>query len=467
MCPRLRLLPLLLLIPLVAQGGVEVEALKGGARYRVTFSHQPVIACERVNLAGSFNGWSKSQTAMLDPDGDGIFVVSLELSNGKHHYKFVVNGSVWEHDGNNPRSEPDGHSGFNSVLELGSGRTSSTGTTGDGEVSFDELRHDSKQLAYACAVDGGRRLVLRIHVLRGDVEDVRVLATPRPLGADRGKGKGAGVSARRIAGWEGRDVYEARLTWKRAPGRVRYTFQLEDGDKQVRFPAGRERFDVSIQKAGRFQTPEWVRDAVFYQIFPDRFCDGDPELKASLPPRPEGKPYHIDDRYSEAWDARPGHFNFMGGDLPGVRDKLDYLAGLGVNTLYLNPIFAAGSNHRYDASDYEKVDPALGSTEDLRDLRSGLQKRKMRMILDCVFNHTGDTHYAFQDAMKKGSQVEVLEVVFLRRRLPSDPVSQAQLPGLVGLWLPASAQHQEPRGGQPPAGGRYPVAEGGRLGLAP
>ncbi len=409
-----------------ARGAVEVEALPGGARYKVTFRHQPVIACQKVAVAGSFNGWSKDATLLRDPDGDGTYVATIELARGHHQYKFVINDSVWTHDADNPRTEADGHSGFNSVLELGSNAAAGRGQVGDGQIATDQLLHDPADLAYACAVDGRRRLVLRLHTLDGDVERVRVQVSPRPLGADK-----EGVLARPIGRWQGRAVWEARLTFARTPGKVRYQFVLEDGEAAATFPAGRrEKFAVSTAEAGRFETPEWVRDAVFYQIFPDRFADGDPNLAPEVARRPSGTPWGIDDKYLEAWDAKPSHFNFMGGDLPGVIDKVDYLAELGVTSLYLNPIFKAGSNHRYDTADYETIDPALGTLADYHRLRDALKARDMNMILDCVFNHTGDTHYAFRDAMEKGPKSKFWKWYFFH----GFPVVQSPKPNYNAWW---------------------------------
>ncbi len=408
-----------------AQAGVEVEALPGGARYEVTFRHQPVIACRKVALAGSFNGWSKDRHPMADPDGDGTYVATLELPRGHHQYKFVINDAVWAHDADNPRTDSDGHSGFNSVLELGTGAATAQGRL-DGRIAAGELVHDPADLAFACAVDDRRRLVLRVHVLEGDVEGVRVLASPRPQGAGA-----EGVVARRIGSWQGRAVWEARLTFARSPSKVRYAFALEDGATRASFPEGeRARFTVSMAEAGRFQTPDWVRDAVFYQVFPDRFADGDPALAPALPRRPEGQPWGIDDRYLEAWDGQPSHFNFMGGDLPGITEKVGYLADLGVTALYLNPIFAADSNHRYDAADYEAIDPALGTLEDFHRLRDALGARGMKMILDCVFNHTGDTHYAFKDCMEKGPRSKYWDWYFFE----GFPVVQSPKPNYRAWW---------------------------------
>lgn len=133
--------------------------------------------------------------------------------------------------------------------------------------------------------------------------------------------------------------------------------------------------------------PDWVRDAVFYQIFPDRFRNGDP---ATDPPG------------TRPWGELPAHRSFFGGDLLGVRERLDYLLDLGVNALYLTPIFTAATNHRYDGEDYFSVDPALGGDKAFRDLVADLHAQGMRIVLDGVFNHCGRGHPFFQDVAERG-----------------------------------------------------------------
>ncbi|HTS14947.1 MAG TPA: glycoside hydrolase family 13 protein [Candidatus Sulfotelmatobacter sp.] len=122
------------------------------------------------------------------------------------------------------------------------------------------------------------------------------------------------------------------------------------------------------------ETPAWVRDAVFYQVFPDRFA------RSGRVPAPGPL---------EAWDAPPTHDGLKGGDLPGLTDRLGDLADLGVTALYLNPIFTSASNHRYHADDYLAVDPLLGGEAAWRELVEAVHGRGMRVILDGVFNHTG------------------------------------------------------------------------------
>jgi cyclomaltodextrinase / maltogenic alpha-amylase / neopullulanase len=134
-------------------------------------------------------------------------------------------------------------------------------------------------------------------------------------------------------------------------------------------------------------TPAWVRDAIFYQIFPDRFAASDRVHK----------PGHL-----EAWEAPPTVHGFKGGDLRGIAERLGYLEDLGVNALYLNPIFASPSNHRYHTYDYLTVDPLLGGDDALRELLDAAHDRGMRVVLDGVFNHSGRGFWPFHHVLEAG-----------------------------------------------------------------
>ncbi len=144
--------------------------------------------------------------------------------------------------------------------------------------------------------------------------------------------------------------------------------------------------------------PEWVPDAVVYQIFPDRFADGDTASNVR-----DGE-YLVEGRpaRARAWDDLPGPgsgpWDFHGGDLPGIVQHLDHLEDLGVTAIYLNPVFSAPSNHKYDVADYDNVDPHLGGNASLAGLRRALAERGMRLVLDVVPNHCGVTHAWFRRA---------------------------------------------------------------------
>ena len=136
------------------------------------------------------------------------------------------------------------------------------------------------------------------------------------------------------------------------------------------------------------QTPSWVKHAVFYQIFPDRFA------QSSRVQRPSNL---------EPWGSKPTNHGFQGGNLLGVVEKLDYLQDLGVNALYLCPIFQSTANHRYHTQDYFRVDPILGGDAALQELLKAAHKRHMKVILDGVFNHASRGFYQFNHALENGA----------------------------------------------------------------
>jgi glycosidase len=141
--------------------------------------------------------------------------------------------------------------------------------------------------------------------------------------------------------------------------------------------------------ANSWNAPAWARQAIFYQIFPERFCNGNP---TNDPPG------------TVAWDSEPTRENFFGGDLAGIRQRLDYLENLGITALYLTPFFEAQTNHRYDTTDYLKIDPAAGTLADFAALVGDLKQRQMRLVLDAVFNHCGDGFAPFKDVQEHGRQ---------------------------------------------------------------
>lgn len=134
-------------------------------------------------------------------------------------------------------------------------------------------------------------------------------------------------------------------------------------------------------------TPDWVKNAVFYQIFPDRFAWSVQVEKPSN---------------FESWDTPPTVHGFKGGDLLGVVEKLDYLQDLGITAIYFNPIFQSASNHRYHTHDYYQVDPLLGGNEAFKTLIEEAHKRDIKVVLDGVFNHASRGFFQFNHILETG-----------------------------------------------------------------
>lgn len=164
--------------------------------------------------------------------------------------------------------------------------------------------------------------------------------------------------------------------------------------------------------------PEWVSDAVFYQIFPDRFANGDPSIN----------PANV-----QPWGSPPTIRGFQGGDFRGAQQRLGYLADLGINALYFNPVFLASSNHRYNATDYYQIDPKLGSMADFRAFLGAAHARGMRVILDGVFNHCGRGFFAFSDILEN-QQDSPYRDWFHVLHYPVDAYSPGDATDFIGWW---------------------------------
>ncbi len=168
------------------------------------------------------------------------------------------------------------------------------------------------------------------------------------------------------------------------------------------------------------QPPDWVQDAVFYQVFPDRFSRSDRVLK------PQGL---------EEWDSPPTIHGYKGGDLIGLVEKLDWITDLGCNALYLNPIFQSASNHRYHTHDYYRIDPLLGGDPAFDELLKACREREVRLVLDGVFNHASRGFFQFNDLLENGPKSPWVDW-FIVHGWPLrayDPAGQAKYEAWWGL----------------------------------
>ena len=172
------------------------------------------------------------------------------------------------------------------------------------------------------------------------------------------------------------------------------------------------------------ETPEWVKHAVFYQIFPDRFA------RSPRTENPRGIRF-------KPWGSRPEIHDFQGGDLFGVVDHLDYLKGLGINAIYLNPIFSSASNHRYHTYDYYKVDPLLGGDPALRELIERAHALGIRVVLDGVFNHASRGFWQFHHILENGGNSPYIDWFTIEdwplRPYPATPNDKLNYLAWVGL----------------------------------
>lgn len=215
-----------------------------------------------------------------------------------------------------------------------------------------------------------------------------------PMTFQMGYGKEADIEMMRGLATETHQYWEAKL---QAPhNRLNYGFNITGLDGEELF-FGDQGFEPLIdetagsdglmgsnayfkmpyfQEIDRFKAPEWVKETIWYQIFPERFANGDPsnDNEGTLPWDPE---------------AHPTREAFYGGDLRGVIDHLDHLVDLGINGIYFNPIFEAPTNHKYDTRNYLEIDPHFGTKADFKELVDKAHARGIKVMLDAVFNHIG------------------------------------------------------------------------------
>ena len=248
------------------------------------------------------------------------------------------------------------------------------------------------QYAYALTDD---TVALRLRTAKEDTPSVRVLYGGKYDFAKRR------LSARMRLSYSDRlyNYYTAEL--RPEDVRLVYIFELEEGGERFYFSEdGLSRtfsFDLSYYNAFQIayigaadvhRPVPWLRSARFYQIFIDRFARGN---------------FTKDDGYINLrWGEKPSPKSFAGGDLAGIEEKLEYLRGLGMNALYLTPVFRSVSNHKYDIEDYFAVDGMFGGEEDFARLVRSAHEKGFFIVLDAVFNHVSERCMQFRDALAKG-----------------------------------------------------------------
>ncbi len=214
------------------------------------------------------------------------------------------------------------------------------------------------------------------------------------------------------------DHYEAELEFRVVC--LRYYFELEDRAGNITYYANGEFVDEpptnidrmfdcpqTLREEECFTTPAWARNAVIYQIFPARFA-----TSKTVP--------------DKTWYKAPiGPMADLKGDLRGIIDRLDYIARLGVQVIYMTPIFRSSSRHKYDTLDYYAIDPSFGTREELIELVDKAHARGLRVVLDGVFNHTAPDFFAFADLKEKGEASEYRDWYYCESLPPKAPLGRA------------------------------------------
>lgn len=268
------------------------------------------------------------------------------------------------------------------------------------------LLHNTREARYRSpfgAVRAGTPVRLRLRTAAHGVSRVDLV-----ISATDGAGKEilhATQRMKRTSATGTTALWETTLTPQKV-GAYRYAFRLKNGSTILWYSsvtsdlggAGRAyrkkppfTFELTSYDPS-FAAPSWAKDAVIYQIFPDRFSNGD----TTNDTRGMDPVYNGIHPVLHPWTDRPsGQFDFFGGDLQGIIDKLPYLQSLGINTIYLNPIFLAPSIHKYDTANYMEIDPRFGTLDTFKSLIAAARRDNIRIILDGVFNHTGSDSVYF------------------------------------------------------------------------
>ena len=270
-------------------------------------------------------------------------------------------------------------------------------------MEYAAIIHDmDKRFCYAIDKD---LFVIRIQVKRDDIKEIILHYEDKYIPMEW-KDTRKTIPMKKVATSQFQDYYEAQIQMHLIC--LRYFFELTDmqGEKvyygNYEFSkeciTNRDRmFDCpqNLREEEMFVVPEWAENKVVYQIFPSRFASSQPVDK-------------------EVWYKAPVTFmDNLHGDLRGIIEHMDYVHSLGIDVLYMTPIFKSNSSHKYDTIDYYQIDPSFGTAEDLKELVQKAHEYGMKVVMDAVFNHTGKEFFAFEDILEKGNKSKYLDWYFI------------------------------------------------------
>ena len=375
------------------------EGLCPTGRVPVTFTYRPEgKTVTSVSLRGSFNNWDEWPMK----EENGTWSTAVCLRPGKYEYKYFINGQWVKDMSDDGTGEPydpdadgytdDGYGGRNAVRIV------------EGDASF-YVEFDPGDPAYLSVADN--RTVVRFGTKRSTV-DSAVLVT------DRGN-----YTMKLQLWWDSRETWRGELP---SVEPVRYCILINstDGGRFVVLNTSESPL-FSFDGVDRFPQLEWVSNGISYQIFPDRFNNGNKSNDALALDHDElllnqvnpGRP--ILSNWSDPITPLHCCYQYFGGDIRGTTEKLDYLQSLGVTLIYLNPIFLSGSAHGYDTYDYYRLDPKFGTEEELREFLDEAHKRGIRVIFDFVPNHCGIGHPMFLDVWENGNKSPYWDWLFIKQ----------------------------------------------------
>jgi cyclomaltodextrinase len=340
-------------------------------QFRFKPSVEQSVDLKTVHVVGGFNAWDKARHP-LTAGPDGTWTATLAIEPGVYDYLFVLNGNKWVPDPHAPL-KPDLNGNKNSVLMVQPEAFDKyPGKKGDGRITHEAVLH--RPLPADSMRVNERSFGVFLRTRTKDVSRVQLHL------------EGAKPIAMRVV--RQTELYD---TWyAKAPisGISNYHFELQDGGTTLRYPEV-EAFSQAFGDYPLPSPPDWVRDAVFYQIFPDRFANGDPS---------NDRPGTV------RWGTKPRPSTWMGGDLQGVLNHLNHITELGATAIYFNPVFQTISYHGYDTVDYKRIEPTWGTNELFADLVRQSHSLGLRIMLDGVFNHSNTNHPFFLDLIEKGEK---------------------------------------------------------------
>ena len=439
-----------------------------------------------VHVRGDFNRWAlpgSSQAMPLQSRADGSFSALYELPEGAHRYEFVFADDSSAPDPAASRTAPADDGRDASVVVVGP-EPADFGPVRSGRINTDALRHDPRLAAHLNRVSDGLGLAdVAVLTLPGDAESARVRFDSTD---DAGETISRTAPLRRTTDLSGFDRWTARIM-SGSPS-LSYSFILTDGGQTHTTRTYTARLDPDDM-----QIPDWAKGAVWYQIFPERFRNGNPandphgEDVFAMPWNSDwyeparGEAQHHIRRFNvgsvEELEPQFPHNNLFhwvwhrryGGDLQGVVEKLDYLKELGVTAIYFNPVFEGESMHKYDATDFRHIDDNFGTPQeagrvptdfstpagDYEDpatwtwtdadryfvdvLLPEAKKRGIRVVIDGVWNHTGRDFWAFEDVVEKGADSDFADWFYTEFDEAGNLVAWRAWDGPSG-WLPKFKQ---------------------------